>query len=83
MIPDLNSFYRDPDPEPRKVITDWHEDLVVIKVGNCSLGIEANLEVLKVVIDVLEFVSEAQMGGVERDQAVDDLSRVVLSMEGK
>lgn len=79
----LNSsdFYREPDPEPRRVETNWHEDLVVVKVGKFSLGIEATPQTLKVVVDVLEFTQ--LLHEVEKDQMSDDIARIVLSMEGK
>jgi hypothetical protein len=74
--------YREPpEPEQRKVVTDWSDDLVMVRVGKLSLGIEANLEILKVVVDVLEFTQ--MLSEIERDQMSDDVARVALSMEGK
>lgn len=83
MTPDFYDLFNvDPRPEPRKVLTEWSDELVIVKVGNYSLGIEANLEILRAVIDALEFVTEAKMGAIERDQAVDDLTRICLMIEG-
>jgi len=60
-----------PPPEPERVVTDWDEDLVIVKLGNYRLGLDATLEVL----------SETQMGMLQREELVGDLSRIVLGME--
>lgn len=83
MQPDLNSFFRDPDPIPRRVEVEWSDELVTVKVGKYTLGIEPTLEILRAVIDAIEFNTEAQMGNVERDQATDGLTRICLEMEGR
>ncbi len=79
----LNDLFKAPDPEPRKVITDWQDDVIMVKVGNYTLGIEATLAIVTAVRDALEFMSETEIGVLTREELIGDLTRIALSMEGE
>lgn len=78
---DLNSFFREPDPEPQKIVTEWHEDLVAVRKHNIQLGIDMQVEVLSAVVDALKFAQ--LLNPIEMEQAIDDVSRIILSMQGR
>ena len=79
--PDLNDFFPGEPEYPKKVETEWHEDLIVVKVDKYRLGIELDLPTLKTIVEVLEFTQ--MLSEIQRDQMSDDLARIVLSMEGR
>lgn len=90
MNPDLYDLYRHDgsrDPSPQKIFTevDQLEELVFIRKQDTRIGLELRLEVIRTVVEVLEFMRVSGMcsSPAEQDQMHDNLKRILLTEEGR
>lgn len=84
---DMRDFYPDDRQEPPRIPqpiqTEWTEDLVLIRKQGNQLGLDAQIEILKVVVEVLKYAKIVQLEDAEADQIIDDVNRIILSMDGR
>lgn len=86
MNPDFHDLFKIPEePTPQKIFTEIDDlnELVMVRKQDIKVGVGMSPLELETAIAVLTWVVRAGAILPEIEQTIDDLSRVVISMEGK